>query len=223
MNMPENCGFLHNWCMKINFLRQKWKYSKSVFHRLVNLFTVRFLCLIVRPWDCPQNRETWEVCSWMGGGLSNALTNLCVALYCHKNSVQKYKNKEQKIQWEINKAMHKFVRVLDKYGGGGGGYVCPQSVFQVWSFPILRSSPCSSARLVFTHVTISSSLMLLFQGHVAQICVVIGCTYVWSSSQMLGIKLINNYSLRLNGLWVNNPWGWRPNWLLTQRPWGQEK
>ena len=70
MNMPENCGFLHNWRMKINFSRQKWKYSKSVFHRLVNLFNVRFLCLIVRPWDCPQNRETWEVCSWMRGGLS---------------------------------------------------------------------------------------------------------------------------------------------------------
>ena len=33
-----------------------------------------------------------------GGGLSNALTNLCMALYCHENSVQNYKNKEQKIQ-----------------------------------------------------------------------------------------------------------------------------
>ena len=119
MNMPENCGFLHNWRMKINFSKQK-SLKKSVFRRLVNLFTVRFLCLIVRPWDFPQNHETWEVCSWMGGGLSNALTNLCMALYCHKNSVQKYKNKEQKIQWEINKAMHKFVRVLGKYGGGRG-------------------------------------------------------------------------------------------------------
>ena len=123
MNMPENCGFLHNWRMKINFSKQK-SFKKSVFHRLVNLFT-------------------------------------------------------------------------------------------------LRSRPGSSARLVFTHVAIWSSLMLLFQGHVAQICVVIGCTFVWSSSQILGIKLINNYSLRLNGLWVNSPWGWRPNWLLTQRPWGQ--
>ena len=33
-----------------------------------------------------------------GGGLSNALTNLCMALYCRENSVQNYKNKEQKIQ-----------------------------------------------------------------------------------------------------------------------------
>ena len=101
--MPENCGFLHNWRMKINFSKQK-SFKKSVFHRLVNLFTMRFLCLIVRAWDCPQNRETWEVCSWMGGGLSNALTNLCMALYCHKNSVQKYKNKEQKIQWKIKQS-----------------------------------------------------------------------------------------------------------------------
>ena len=63
-------------------------------------------------------------------------------------------------------------------GGGGGGYVRPLSEFQIRSFPILRSSPCSSARLVFTHVAISSRLMLLFQGHVAKICVIIGCTYV---------------------------------------------
>ena len=27
--------------------------------------------------------------------------NLCMALYCYENSVWKYKNKEQKIQWEI--------------------------------------------------------------------------------------------------------------------------
>ena len=68
----------------------------------------------------------------MGGGLSNALTNLCMALYCEENSVQKYKNKEQNYNEILNKAMHKFVGVLDKYGlgrgglsGGGSGYVCP--------------------------------------------------------------------------------------------------
>ena len=104
MNMPKNCGFLHKWRMKINFSRQKWKYSKSVFHWLVNLSIMRFLCFILRPWDCPQNLETWEVCSWMGGGLSNTLTNLCVALYCYENSVQKYKNKKQKIQWQIKQS-----------------------------------------------------------------------------------------------------------------------
>ena len=59
--LAPRVGFLQNWRLKINFTRQKWKYSKSVFHRLVNLFTVRFLCLIVRPWDCPQNRQTWDV------------------------------------------------------------------------------------------------------------------------------------------------------------------
>ena len=36
----------------------KAKMKICVFHWLVNLFTVRFLCLIVRPWDCPQNRES---------------------------------------------------------------------------------------------------------------------------------------------------------------------
>ena len=125
MNL-RTVNFLHNWHLKINFSRQKWKHSKSVFHRLVNLFTMRFLSLIVRPWDCPQNRETWDVCSWMGGGLSNSLTNLCMALYCHENSVQKYKNKEQKYNEKLNKATHKFVRVLTSIGWeGGGGYVCP--------------------------------------------------------------------------------------------------
>ena len=113
MKMQENCEFLHNWHLKINL--QKWKCSKSVFHRLVNLFTVRFLSLIVRPWDCPQNCETWEVCSWMGGGLSNALTNLCMALYCHENSVQNYKKK--------------IVEVLDKYWGEWGGGVCMSLVW----------------------------------------------------------------------------------------------
>ena len=54
------------------------------------------------------------------------------------------------------------------WGGGGVGYVCPQSEFQIQSFPIFRSRPCSSARLVFTNVAISSSLMLLFQGHVVK-------------------------------------------------------
>ena len=135
-----------------------------------------------------------------------------------------YKNiriKNTKCNVKLNKAMHKFVRVLDKYGlvgGGGGGYVCPLSQFQIWPFLILRSRPCSSAQLVFTHVAISSGLMLLFQGHVAaKKCVIMCCTNLWSCSEILGIKLINNYSSSLNGLWVNSPWGWRPNGLLTPR------
>ena len=41
---------------------------------------------------------------WRGGGLSNTLTNLCMALSCHENSAQKYKNKEQKIQREIKQS-----------------------------------------------------------------------------------------------------------------------
>ena len=197
------------------YITQAWKsifqgknenIQKVYSNRLVNLFTVRFLYLIVRPWDCPQNRETWEVCSWMGGGVSNALTNLCMALYCYENSVQKYKNKEQKYNEKFNKAMHKFVRVLDKYGWWGG-YVCSLSEFQIRLFPILRSRPCSSARLVFTHVAISSSLMLLFQGHVAKKCVIIGCTYVWSSSEILGIKLIDSEAMRARGIIIIT-WAW---------------
>ena len=41
-----------------------------------------------------------------------------MALYCEENSVQKYKNKEQNYNEKLNKAMHKFVGVLDKYGLG---------------------------------------------------------------------------------------------------------
>ena len=70
----------------------------------------------------------------MGGGLSNALTNLCMALYCYENSVQKYKNKEQKYNEKFNKAMHKFVGVLDKYGWGGDMYV-PCLNFKYGYFP----------------------------------------------------------------------------------------
>ena len=93
--------------------------------------------------------------------------------------IQKYKNNEQRnTMRKLNKAMHKFVGVLDKYGlGRVGGWGRTSLVWiEVWSFPILRCRPCSSARLVFTHVAISSSLMLLFQGHVAKKCVIIGCT-----------------------------------------------
>ena len=53
----------------------------------------------------------------MGGGLSNALTNLCMALYCEENSVQKYKNKEQNYNEKLNKAVVMYVPSLNfKYG-----------------------------------------------------------------------------------------------------------
>ena len=157
---------------------------------------------------CPM---LWQIYAWH-----------CIVMKLLYKSIR-IKNK--KYNEKLNKAMHKFVGVLDKYGlGRVGGWGRTSLVWiEVWSFPILRCRPRSSARLVFTHVAISSSLMLLFQGHVAKKCVIIGCTYVWSSSEILGIKLINNYSLSLNGLWVNSPWGWRLNRLLTQRPWGWEE
>ena len=62
--------------------------------------------------------------------------------------------------------------------GGWGDMYVPLSEFQIRSFPIFRSRLSSSARLVCTNVAISSSLMLLFQGHVAKKCVIICCTYV---------------------------------------------
>ena len=155
---------------------------------------------------CPM---LWQIYAWH-----------CIVM---KIMYQSTRIKNKKYNEKLNKAMHKFFGVLDKYGWGKGDMYVPTLNFQILSFPILRSRPCSSARLVFTHVAISSSLMLLFQGHVAKKCVIIGCTYVWSSSEILGIKLINNYSLRLNGLWVNSPWCWRLNRLLTQRLWGQEE
>ena len=46
-------------------------FKGDVFHRLVNLLTVRFLCLIVRPWDCPKNRETSEVLGLFLGSPEN--------------------------------------------------------------------------------------------------------------------------------------------------------
>ena len=65
----------------------------------------------------------------MGGGVFNALTNLCMALYCHENSVQKYiRVKNKKYNEKLNKAMHKFVRVLGKYGGVGVGVVVCMSL-----------------------------------------------------------------------------------------------
>ena len=83
------------------------------------------------------------------------------------------------------------------------------------------------------HVPLPGWYLLMLQFHLAlccffkamflKKCVIIGCTYVWSSSEISGIKLINSYSLSLNGIWVNSPWGWRPNRLLTQRPWGREE
>ena len=121
--------------------------------------------------------------------------------------------------------MHKFVGVLDKYGWGGGGdmYV-PFLNFAYGHFPFWGVGHVPLPGWYLPMLQFHLALCCFFmQGHVAKKCVIIGCTCVWSSSEILAVKLINNnYSSNLNGLWVNNPWGWRPNRLLTQRPWGQE-
>jgi len=58
----SNCAF-NNW----GFLSQQWKFTCArILHPdclSLTPFTFRFLCLIVRPWDCSKNRETWEVWS----------------------------------------------------------------------------------------------------------------------------------------------------------------
>ena len=183
-----------------------WDFCASSWDHEIVLKTVR-LERSALGWGegCPM---LWQVNAWH-----------CIVM---KILYESTRIKNKKCNEKLNKPMHKFGGVLDKYGGWGGGRTSLVWI-EVWSFPILRSSPCSSAQLVFTHVTISSRLMLLFQGHVAKKCVIMGWTYVWSSSEILGFKLINNYSLSLNGLWVNSPWGWRLDELLTQRPWGQEE
>ena len=184
MNMPENCGFLDNWRMKINFSRQKWKYSKSVFHWLVNLFTVRFLCLIMRLWDCPQNRETWEVCSWMGGGLSSALTNNyawhCIVM---KILYESTRIKNKKYNEKLNNAMYKFGWVLDKYRGGGGGMFVSSLNLKYVHFPFWG----------VCHVPLPGWYLPMLQFHLALLVTTLfykalilqGETWCWS---LLGLK-----------------------------------
>ena len=116
MNMPENCWFLHNWRMKINFMRQKWKYSKSVFHRLVNLFTVRFSS----SWDHYIVLKTVSLeRSTLGWGEGCPMLWRIYAWHCIVMKIlyksMRIKNKKYN---ELNKAMHNFVGVLDKYGEG---------------------------------------------------------------------------------------------------------
>ena len=125
----------------------------------------------------------------------------------------------KKYNEKLNKAMHKFVRVLDKYGwvGQGEDMYVPSLNFKYGHFPFQGVAHVPLPSWYLPMLQFHVALMLLFRGHVAKRCVIIGCTYVWSSSE---IKLINNYFLSLNGLWVNTPWGWRSNRLFTQRPWG---
>ena len=47
--------------------------------------------------------KPWDLRGLLLDGGSPMLWQIYV-LYCHENSVQKYKNKEQKIQWEIKQS-----------------------------------------------------------------------------------------------------------------------
>ena len=147
-----------------------WDFCASSWDHEIVLKTVR-LERSALGWEegCPM---LWQIYAWH-----------CIVIKILYKSIR-IKNK--KYNEKLNKAIHKFVGMLDKYEGGGRGLYVPSLNFKtwngkwpylVWSFPILRSRPRSSSRLVFTHVAISSSLMLLLQGHFAKKCVIIGCTY----------------------------------------------
>ena len=153
-----------------------WDFCASSWDHEIVLKTVR-LERSALGWGegCP---ILWQIYAWH-----------CIVMKILYKSIR-IKNK--KYNEKLNKAMHKFFGVLDKYGWGKEDMYVPTLNFQILSFPILRSKPCSFAWLVLnnvhewlhmfdrtvntTHVAISSSLMLLFQGHVAKKCVIIGCT-----------------------------------------------
>ena len=151
-----------------------------------------WICL---PWDFCASSWDHEIVlktmrlerSALGWGEGCPMLLQIYAWHCivMKIMYQSTRIKNKKYNEKLNKAMHKFFGVLDKYGWGEEDMYVPTLNFQILSFPILRRSrPCSFARLVLnnvhkwlhmfdgtvntTHVAISSSIMLLFQGHVAK-------------------------------------------------------
>lgn len=63
-------------------MRQNWEFSrKAVFHRLMNLVTMGFLCLILRPQDCPQNRKSHGKIVRLERFAHNASTNALVIFF----------------------------------------------------------------------------------------------------------------------------------------------
>ena len=82
---------LQNSCQEINFTRQKWKYSRKVFHWPVNLFyyMVRFFTSF---WDCDIAQKTVSLTAkpWNLGGL--LINHLLLSLITKgKNCTQYFK------------------------------------------------------------------------------------------------------------------------------------
>ena len=106
-------------------------------------------------WDCEIVLKTVRLeRSALGWGEGCSMLWQIYAWYCivMKILYKSIRIKNKKYNEKLNKAMHKFEYWTSM--GGGRGYVCPLSEFHKPSFPILRSRPCSSAWLVFTHVAI---------------------------------------------------------------------
>ena len=128
------------------------------------------LCLIVRPWDCPQNREAWEVCSWKGEGcpiLWQIYAWHCIVIVIvivRKILYKSIRTKNKKYNEKLNKAMHKFLGVLDKYGWrvgwGGGGVYLPSLNFKYGHFPFWGVG----------HVPLPSWYLPMLQFHLALCC-----------------------------------------------------
>ena len=61
------------------------------------------------------------------------------------------------------------------WGGGGGGYVCPESEFQNQSFRVWRRKPCCCRHFLFVFVLLSTlsqfqPLVMLFVAIPAVLC-----------------------------------------------------
>ena len=113
-----------------------WDFCASSWDHEIVLKTVR-LERSALGWGegCPM---LWQIYAWH-----------CIVMKILYKSIR-IKNK--KYNEKLNKAMHKFFGVLDKYGWGEEDMYVPTLNFQILSFPILRSRPCSFARLVLNNV-----------------------------------------------------------------------
>ena len=68
--------------------------------------------------------------------------------------------KNKKYNEKLNKAVHKFVGVLDKYGGGGEGMYVPSLNFKYGHFPFWGVA----------HVPLPGWYLLMLQFHLALCC-----------------------------------------------------
>ena len=120
-----------------------------------------WICL---PWDfCASSwdHETWEVCSWMGEGCPmfwQIYARHCIVM---KIVYESTRIKNKKYNEKLNKPMHKFGGVLDKYGGWGwGGMYVPSLNFIIVHFPFWR----------VVHVPLPGWYLPILQIHLALCC-----------------------------------------------------